>query len=82
MAAVLARGRVRNASVACCPEANRVSSGYSGLAGRCVREWRGSASGGAFAACMVGVGALDVAMVVESIAGTLGKLWSRARADR
>ena len=82
MAAAPARGRVWNASAACCPEANRVSSGYSGLAGRCVREWRGSASGGAFAACMVGLGALDVAMVVESIAGTLGKLWSRARADR
>ena len=82
MAAAPARGRVWNALAACCPEANRVSSGYSGPAGRCVREWRGSASGGAFAACMIGLGALDVGMVVESIAGTLGKLWSRACADR
>ena len=82
MAAAPARGRVWNASAACCPEANRVSSGYSGPASRCVREWRESASGGAYVACMVGLGALGVGMVVEPIAGTLGKLWSRARADR
>ena len=52
MAAAPARGRVWNASAACCPEANRVSSGYSGQAGRCVREWHGWASGGAYVACM------------------------------
>ena len=47
-----------------------------------MREWRESASGGAHVAYMVGLGALGVGMVVESIAGTLGELWSRARADR
>jgi hypothetical protein len=81
-AAVSARGRVYNASAACCSAAIPGSSAPSGPTGRCVREWRGSASGGACVARMVGTGALGVGMAAQAIAQTRGELWSRARADR
>ena len=61
--------------------APRLPQVNSGPEGRCVREWRGSASGGAWVAWMVGTGALGVGMAAQAIAQTRGELWSRARAD-
>ena len=66
-AAVSARGRVYSASAACCSAAIHGSSAPSGPTGRCVHEWRGSASGGACVARMVGTGALGVGMAAQAI---------------